>query len=199
MTGCLSCDYGGIDADTAATCSANTEPAACCRQEGNGCQDLGLDQTTAACAVGGDVVCGAVAGNANAGGSGCDMNAIPTTAHVGRFVAVGRPMSINDAIDYCEAQHASLASIHSWEEQQVGVQSHCHCVHSSISNFAYRVWSLCLPLSLFLSASLCLSQQAATACEAYADATETQSTGYSNAGHGDNRKYGCWIGFQVGA
>ena len=43
MTGCLSCDYGGIDADLAATCAANTEPAACCRQEGNGCNDMGLD------------------------------------------------------------------------------------------------------------------------------------------------------------
>jgi hypothetical protein len=71
-------------------------------------------------------------------------------------VAIGVPMSMFDAIDYCEENHQSLASIHSYEEQQ----------------------------------------QAVAACEAYADATETASAGYMNAGHGDNLKYGCWIGFQ---
>ena len=74
----------------------------------------------------------------------------PTSARVGRFVAVGTTMSVFDAVDYCEQHYQSLASIHSWEEQQ----------------------------------------QAASACQAYSDATETELTA------GGNQQYGCWIGFQ---
>jgi hypothetical protein len=84
-----------------------------------------------------------------------DPNALPTAAHVGRFVAVGRSMNINAAIDYCEQHYASLASIHSWEEEQ----------------------------------------QAASACTAYSDATETTRTN-ADGSDGHNAKYGCWIGFQ---
>ena len=148
---CLDCGGGPDDAAAAMQCSANTEAAACCRQVGHGCNDLGLDQTTASCRVGAEVVCGATGANA-----GCDLNGVPTTAHAGRFIAIGTPMSVRDAIAYCEDHHTSLASIHSWEEQQM----------------------------------------AASVCLAYADATETQSTSYSNSGNGDNKKYGCWIGFQ---
>ena len=94
------------------SCSAVTDAAACCRQVGHGCQDLGLDgsavQQGIECHVGAEVIC-----------SACDdPNTPPTTAHVGRFVAIGTTMHIFDAIDYCEEHHQSLASIHTWEEQQ---------------------------------------------------------------------------------
>jgi hypothetical protein len=83
-----------------------------------------------------------------------DPNALPTGAHVGRFVAVGRTMNYNDAVDYCEQHYRALASIHSYDEQQ----------------------------------------QAASACHAYADASES-ATGNADGSDG-NAKYGCWIGFQ---
>ena len=147
---CLSCALtdpateGPIIDGVQRSCSSENTAAACCRQVGHGCTDGGFDTSAQAagleCHVGAEVIC-----------SACDdPNTPPTSAHVGRFVAVGQTMSIFDAIDYCEANHQSLASIHTWDEQQ----------------------------------------QAASACQAYSDATETATTGSGNA------QYGCWIGFQ---
>ena len=147
---CLSCamqdpaSEGPIIDGVQRSCSSENEAAACCRQLGHGCNDGGLDSSSIGngreCHVGAQMQC-----------SACDdPNMPPTSAHVGRFVAIGQTMSIFDAMDFCEANHQSLASIHSWEEQQ----------------------------------------QAASACQAYSDASETATTA------GGNHQYGCWIGFQ---
>jgi|EP01046_Picozoa_sp_COSAG06_P003293 hypothetical protein len=131
---CMSCD-----AAIEASCSMDTTPAAVCRTETTGCNAWQQPCTPVS-----EMVCSAVD----------DPNALPTGAHVGRFVAVGRTMNYNDAVDYCEQHYRALASIHSYDEQQ----------------------------------------QAASACHAYADATEGA---VSNADGADgNAKYGCWIGFQ---
>ena len=131
---CMSCD-----ATIEATCSADTTPAAICRTETTGC-----DPSYQPCRPVSEMVCSAVD----------DPNALPTGAHVGRFVAVGQTMSFNDAVDYCEQHYTALASIHNYDEQQ----------------------------------------QAASACRAYADASE-QAVGNTDGTDG-NAKYGCWIGFQ---
>ena len=147
-TPCLSCDLadplaeGPIIDGVQRSCAAEEPAAACCRQLGQGCDNDGLDNGVPGllCDRGASVVC-----------SACDdPNLPPTSAHEGRFVAVGHTMSIAAAMDYCEEHYQSLASIHSWEE----------------------------------------AQQAKSACEAYADATETDRSA------GGNALYGCWIGFQ---
>lgn len=131
---CMSCD-----AAVESSCSMDTTPAAICRTETTGCNAWQQPCTPVS-----EMVCSAVG----------DPTALPTGAHVGRFVAVGRTMSYNDAVDYCEQHYRALASIHSYDEQQ----------------------------------------QAASACHAYADASESAT---SNADGSDgNAKYGCWIGFQ---
>ncbi len=112
ITACMSCD-SAIEA----SCSADTTPAAACRTETTGC-----DAWEQPCTPVSETVCSAVD----------DPNALPTGAHVGRFVAVGRTMNYDDAVGYCEQHYRALASIHSYDEQQ----------------------------------------QAASACHAYADATE---------------------------
>ena len=108
---CLSCamqdpaSEGPIIDGVQMSCSSENPAAACCRQEGNGCASTNENWCGG---VGAQMVCG----------SCDDPNTPPTSAHVGRFVAVGQEMSIFDAIDYCESHYQSLASIHSWEEQQ---------------------------------------------------------------------------------
>ena len=42
----------------------------------------------------------------------------PASPTQGRFVAVPTPMSIRASVDYCRANYAALASIHSIEEQR---------------------------------------------------------------------------------
>ena len=42
----------------------------------------------------------------------------PASPTQGRFVAVPTPMSIHDAVDYCRANYAALASIHSIADQR---------------------------------------------------------------------------------
>ena len=131
---CMSCD-----AAIEASCSMDTTPAAVCRATTTGCQP-----GFGSCTPVSELVCSAVD----------DPTALPTGAHVGRFVAVGQTMSYNDAVDYCEQHHVALASIHSYDEQQ----------------------------------------QAASACHAYADATEAAVGNHD--GTDGNSKYGCWIGLQ---
>ena len=131
---CMSCD-----AAIEGTCSMDTTPAAICRTETTGCHAWQQPCTPVS-----EMICSAVD----------DPNALPTGAHVGRFVAVGQTMSYNDAVDYCEQHYTALASIHSYDEQQ----------------------------------------QAASACRAYADASEA-AVGNTDGTDG-NAKYGCWIGFQ---
>ena len=43
------------------------------------------------------------------------------SGNAGRFVAITQPMSIADATIHCRQNYASLASIHSWSEQQEAV------------------------------------------------------------------------------
>jgi len=119
ITPCLSCDLqdpkaeGPIIDGVQHSCASENEAAACCRQEGNGCNSAGGSGGNA---IRGDW-CGGI--GAQMVCSACDdPNTLPTSAHNGRFVAVGRTMHIFDAIDYCETHYQSLASIHSWEEQQ---------------------------------------------------------------------------------
>ena len=88
------------------SCSSENEPAACCRQTGNGCSSANLNWCNG---VGSSIECTAC--TSDGGGA-------PTTAKVGRFVAVGWEMSITEAINWCEQNYMSLASIHSYEEQQ---------------------------------------------------------------------------------
>ena len=134
ITPCMSCDEAIEE-----SCSADTTPAAICRTERTGCN--AWEQS---CTPVSETICSAVD----------DPNALPTGAHVGRFVAVGRTMNYDAAVEFCEQHYSALASIHSYDEQQ----------------------------------------QAASACHAYADATEGAT---SNADGSDgNAKYGCWIGFQ---
>jgi hypothetical protein len=102
---CLSCD-ATIEETHAAVCSAQTTPAACCQHEGQGY--AGGSQWNEASGAHPALVC-----------SACDdPNKAPTASHVGRFVVVGKTMTMMNAIDYCEEHYASLASVHSWEEQQ---------------------------------------------------------------------------------
>ena len=106
---CLSCN---APINEQAQCSAQTEPAACCAHQGSGYATGGV--WNGASGAHPPVVCTA-----------CDdPNAPPATAHVGRFIAIGQTMSINDAIDYCEEHYSSIASLHTWEEQQQA-QSAC--------------------------------------------------------------------------
>ena len=130
QTPCLSCG-----AAVEASCSAAGNAAACCRQEGNGCSDLGLDAANAGggigaeCSIGGQMVC-----------SACDDPSLtPTTARVGRFVSVGRTMSHSAAIDYCEEMHQSLASVHSWEEQQQAASA-CQAYASDQDDQPFSCW-----------------------------------------------------------
>ena len=90
---CLSCSLvdpmteGPVIDGVQRSCASENEAAACCRQEGHGCNNLGSG-ISGACSVGADIVCTA-----------CDdPNALPTSARVGRFVAVGRTMSIFNAL-----------------------------------------------------------------------------------------------------
>ena len=130
QTPCLSCG-----AAVEASCSAAGNAAACCRHEGNGCSDLGLDAANAGggigaeCSIGGQMVC-----------SACDDPSLtPTTARVGRYVAVGRTMSHSAAIDYCEEMHQSLASVHSWEEQQQAASA-CQAYASDQDDQPFSCW-----------------------------------------------------------
>ena len=76
---CMSCD-----AQVEASCSADTSPAAVCRTEVSGCNAWQQPCTPVS-----EIVCSAVD----------DPNALPTGAHVGRFVAVGRTMSYFAAVE----------------------------------------------------------------------------------------------------
>ena len=138
---CLSCSLvdpmteGPVIDGVQRSCASENEAAACCRQEGHGCNNLGSG-ISGACSVGADIVCTA-----------CDdPNALPTSARVGRFVAVGRTMSIFNALDYCEEHYQGLASIHSWEEAQQA-KSAClayadgtETVTSAGGNHLYGCW-----------------------------------------------------------
>ena len=153
-TACLTCGGGPDDVGEAMSCSTHNTAAACCRQEGNGCGDQGLDAFNTGeygagseCSIGGDMVC-----------TSCDdPNLPPSTAHVGRFMAAGQAMSFSAAVDYCEEHHQSLASVHSWEEQQQAVSAcmayadpaevacdyqgtNCRTWNGETENYKYGCW-----------------------------------------------------------
>ena len=118
-TPCLSCALqdpmaeGPVIDGVQRSCASENEAAAVCRQEGNGCDSFGgaggnAERGDWCGGVGAQIVCGAAD----------DPNVPPTSAHVGRFVAVGRTMSSWAALDYCEDNYQGLASIHSWDEAQ---------------------------------------------------------------------------------
>ena len=135
-TVCLNCDLqdpvteGPVIDGVQHSCSSETPGVACCRQEGNGCNDMG-STISGACSVGGAVVCTA-----------CDdPNMAPTGANVGRFVAVGREMTHSDAIGYCENNYQSLASIGSWDEQQQAVSAcSVYSTTASTPGSSYGCW-----------------------------------------------------------
>ena len=144
---CLSCSLtdpateGPVIDGVQRSCASENEAAACCRQEGNGCDSFGGSGGNA---VRGDW-CGGIGGAVTC--SACDNpNIPPTSAHVGRFVAVGTTMSVFDALDYCEAHYQGLASIHSYDEAQQA-KSACQAysdstetIRSEGGNAVYGCW-----------------------------------------------------------
>ena len=144
---CLSCSLanpmteGPMIDGVQRSCASENAAAACCRQEGNGCSSAGGSGGNA---IRGDW-CGGIGGTITC--SACDNpNIPPTSAHVGRFVAVGTTMSMTAATDYCEANYQSLASIHSYEEAQQA-KSACQAysdstegIRSAGGNALYGCW-----------------------------------------------------------
>ena len=146
-TPCLSCALadptteGPVIDGQQRSCASENDAAACCRQQGNGCSSVGGSGGNA---IRGDW-CGGIGGGMTCGA--CDDPSVPpTSAHVGRFVAVGTTMSMYNALDYCESHYQGLASIHSWEEAQQA-KSAClayadasETVTSSSGNNLYGCW-----------------------------------------------------------
>jgi len=70
------------------------------------------------------------------GGRGSSGGPPPDT---GRFVAVDQPMSIADAVVHCRQNYGSLASIHSWNEQQAAMSA-CLSVMPPDADVGYGCW-----------------------------------------------------------